>query len=221
MDHSCYKCGHPVEDGKPFCAQCGAPQIRVPLPEAVPAAASVGASDLPIFSDAVRGSNAAVLSPKVEWRTALRSCALAALIAALIMMFGMVPILAALGAGFLAVNFYRRSNPAWLLTPRSGARVGAVCGVLFFLMGAVFEALAVYVTHSQAQVREKMMEALQTAAARSNDPQVQAAFDQLKTPEGIAFMLVLGMVVLFVVSIAAGGLAGALTGAFLGRRKSR
>jgi hypothetical protein len=146
---------------------------------------------------------------------------MAALVAALIMMFGMVPILAALGAGFLAVNFYHRRNPAWLVTARSGARLGAVCGVLFFLMGAVFEALAVYVTHSQSQVREKMVEALQTAATRSDDPQVQAAFEQLKTPEGIAFMLVLGMIVLFVVSIAAGGLAGALTGAFVGRRKAR
>jgi hypothetical protein len=47
---------------------------------------------------------------------------------------------------------------------------------------------------------------------------VQAAFDQLKTPEGIALMLVFGMVFLFLLSIAAGSLAGALTGSFLGRR---
>lgn len=221
MDHTCYKCGQPVEDGKPFCGQCGAPQIRVTLPEVPPA--STSAADPPGFPDSVgvRGPSAALLSPTIEWRSAGRSCAMAALVAALIMMFGMVPILAALGAGFLAVNFYHRRNPAWLVTARSGARLGAVCGVLFFLMGAVFEALAVYVTHSQGQVREKMVEALQTAATRSNDPQVQAAFEQLKTPEGIAFMLVLGMIVLFVVSIAAGGLAGALTGAFVGRRKAR
>jgi hypothetical protein len=131
----------------------------------------------------------------------------------------MVPLLAALGASFLAVNLYHRSNPAWLVNARSGSRIGAVCGMLFFLIGAVLETLAVAITHSGSQVREKMIEALQTAASRSNDPQVQAAFDQLKTPEGIALMLVLGMIVLFVVSIAAGGLAGALTGAFIGRRK--
>jgi hypothetical protein len=63
-----------------------------------------------------------------------------------------------------------------------------------------------------------MLDALQQAASRSNDPQVQAAFDQLKTPEGIALMLVFGMVFLFLLSIAAGSLAGALTGSFLGRR---
>ena len=33
MDHPCYKCGHSIEDGKPFCSQCGAPQIRVAMPE--------------------------------------------------------------------------------------------------------------------------------------------------------------------------------------------
>ena len=52
MDHPCYKCGHLVEDGKPFCAQCGAPQIRVAMPEALTQAASgnVSSSDLPVFS---------------------------------------------------------------------------------------------------------------------------------------------------------------------------
>jgi hypothetical protein len=64
-----------------------------------------------------------------------------------------------------------------------------------------------------------MLEALQQAASRTTDPQVQAAFDRLRTPEGLAAMLILGMVVLFLVSIAGGGVAGALTGAFLGRRK--
>jgi hypothetical protein len=63
-----------------------------------------------------------------------------------------------------------------------------------------------------------MLEALQQAAARSSDPQVQAAFDRLKTPEGLAVMLVLGLIVLFVISIVASSLAGALTGAVFGRR---
>jgi hypothetical protein len=63
------------------------------------------------------------------------------------------------------------------------------------------------------------VEALQQAAARSNDPQVQAAFEQFKTPQGIALMMVLGVVVLFVISIAAGSVAGALTGAVLGRKR--
>ena len=45
MDHPCYKCGHSVEDGKPFCLECGAPQIRVAMPEpAAPVAGNVSSN---------------------------------------------------------------------------------------------------------------------------------------------------------------------------------
>lgn len=149
----------------------------------------------------------------------MRVCAIAALVGALLMTLGlMVPVLAVLGAGSLAVTLYHRRSPAWLVSARSGAQVGAVCGVLFFGIAAVFETVAMAALHNGGQLRQKMLEALQQAASRSNDPQVQAAFDRLKTPEGIALMLVFGMAVLFLVSIAAGSLAGALTGSFLGRR---
>jgi hypothetical protein len=130
----------------------------------------------------------------------------------------MVPLLAVLGAGFLGVNFYHRRNPAWNVSPRSGAKIGAACGLLFFGIAAIFESIAVALFHTGGQVRQKMLEALQQAASRSNDPQVQIAFDRLKTPEGLALMLIFGMIALFLVSIAAGSIAGALTGAFLGRR---
>jgi hypothetical protein len=225
MDHPCYKCGHNVEDGKAFCSQCGAPQIRVAMPEpAVPSVAgNVSASDLPVFSldppMVSRPGSASALSTGIEWPMAIRACAVAALISALVMALGlMVPLLAGLGAGFLAVTLYRRKNPAWNVTGRSGAQLGAVCGLLFFGVSAVFESLAVAVFHTGGQVRQKMLEALQQAASRTTDPQVQAAFERLKTPEGLAAMLILGIVVLLLVSIAAGSIAGALTGAFLGRR---
>jgi hypothetical protein len=85
-------------------------------------------------------------------------------------------------------------------------------------MAAIFESLSVALFHTGGQVRQKMIEALQQAATRSADPQVQAALENLKTPQGLAVMLILGLVVLFLVSIAVGSIAGALTGAFLGRR---
>ncbi len=136
------------------------------------------------------------------------------------MAFGlMVPLLAGLGAGVLAVSLYRRSNPAWNVNARSGAKLGAVSGIFFFVIAAVMESLAVVVFHVGGEIRQKMLEGLQQAATRSSDPQVQAAFDRLKTPEGIALMFAFGLLVLFIVAIAAGSLAGALTGAFLGRRK--
>jgi hypothetical protein len=221
MDHLCYRCGQSVEDGRPFCPQCGAPQIRVAVPELAPVAAGVPSADI-FASDSALAPDTlnTSLSPAIVWPSALRTSAIAALIAAMIMSLGlMVPLLAVLGAGFLAVSFYHRKNPAWNVNARSGARLGAVSGILFFGMAAVFETIAVAVFHSGGQIRQKMLEALQQAASRSNDPQVQATLDRLKTPEGIALMLVFGLIMLFVVSVAAGGLAGALTGAILGRRK--
>jgi hypothetical protein len=67
-------------------------------------------------------------------------------------------------------------------------------------------------------VQREMMESLQQFSSRISDPQVQAAFDLLKTPEGIN-KLGLGMIGFCLISIAVGSLAGALTAAFLGRRK--
>ena len=226
MDHPCHKCGHGVEDGKPFCAQCGAPQIRVAAPEPViaPVAEALSSAELPAFSldpAAVSGSlNIPALSTHIEWPRALRACAVAALISALVMALGlMVPLLAGLGAGFLCVSLYHRQNPVWRVTAGSGAQLGAVCGLLFFGLSALFESVSMVLFHTNGQLRQKMMEALQQAASRTADPQVQAAFERLKTPEGLAAMLILGLIVLFLVSIAAGSLGGALTGAFLGRRK--
>jgi hypothetical protein len=212
-----------VEDGRPFCAQCGAPQIRVELPElAASAAIASDTNELPSFpaSSNVAGVLGLPVTAAIQWNRALRSCAIAALIAAIIMSLGlMVPLLAALGAGFLAVNLYHRSNAAWIVNARSGAKLGAACGILFFAIATVLETAAMAVMHTGNQVREKVMEALQQAAARSNDAQVQAAFEQFKTPQGIALMLVLGVFVLLIISIAAGSLAGALTGAVLGRKR--
>ena len=224
MDHPCYKCGHSVEDGKPFCGQCGAPQIRVPMPEAIAIATEDASSlDVPILSvdsPILPGTlNASALSAGFVWPTAIGACAIAALIAALVMTLGlMVPLLAVLGAGVLAVNLYHRQNRGWNVNARSGAKLGALCGILFFGISAVFEALATTLFHTGGQIRQKMLEALQQAASRTSDPQVQTAFESLKTPQGIALMLVFGLIVLFLVSIAAGSIAGALTGAFLSRR---
>jgi len=224
MDHSCYKCGHSVEDGKPFCSQCGAPQIRVLLPEATVVAAEGGSSlDLPLLSadpPILPGTlSASTLSAGFVWPTAFRACTIAAFIAALVMALGlMVPLLAVLGAGVLAVNLYYRQNRGWNVNARSGAKLGALCGILFFGIAAVFETLATTLFHTGGQIRQKMLEALQQAASRTSDPQVRTAFESLKTPQGIALMLVFGLIVLFLVSIAAGSIAGALTGAFLSRR---
>jgi hypothetical protein len=228
MDHLCYKCGHGIEDGRPFCLECGAPQIRVALPEPVVAAvagnaSSDGLSEPPVFSlDPPRAPvplSAAALSGGIDWPRALRVCAVAALISIVVMTLRlMVPLLATLGAGCLAVVFYRRRNPMWRGGARSGAQLGAVTALFSSGVLAIFSMIIYAMLQAGGETRQQLLEAVRQVASRSNDPQMQAALDLLKQPEGLAAKLIIGMASLFLVSVAAGSLAGALTGAFLGRR---
>ena len=226
MDHSCYKCGQSVEDGRPFCAQCGAPQIRVSLPDEAPAVAGdVPDADRPIFPrDLPVGSgglSASAFSTGIVWPMAIRACAVAAAISIAVMSFRLLPpLLAALGAGFLAVILYRRRHPGWRVDASSGAKLGAVTSLLSSGVFVIFFAIFLGVLRTGGQVREEMMEALRQVASRSGDPQVQATLDLLVKPENLA-KLILGVVGFVLFSIAAGSIAGALTGAFLGRKSRR
>jgi hypothetical protein len=224
MDHPCYKCGQSVEDGKAFCAQCGAPQIRVAMPEPAVSspAGTLPAVDLPAFpmapstlSGTLRGS---VLSNGVDWRRAFSFCALAALISVIVTSIRLIgPLVAVIGAASLAVLLYYRRNPIPAASARSGAKIGALTGLLSSGVYGVFFAIFVAVLRAGGEFQKQLMEALQQFVTKANDPQVQATFDLLKTPEGLVKMI-WGMVGLFLICIAAGGLAGALTGLFLGRR---
>jgi hypothetical protein len=225
MDHSCYKCGHSVDDGKPFCAECGAPQIRVAIPEVLASAGAgnISPDKLPDFSlDSSSVSeplNLAALSGRVDRRRALRAAAIAAAISIVVMSLRLVfPLLAALGAGCLAVVLYYRRDPARLLTTRVAAQVGAATGLLISAVTGVCFAVVMAVLRSGGALRDEVIERLQEAATRSNDPQMQAALDILKTPDGLA-KFVVAMIGFVLFAIAASCLAGALTGAFLSRRK--
>src|SRR6202046_4320983 len=96
MDHPCYQCGHIVEDGKPFCAQCGAPQIRVAMPEALTqaAAGNVSSRDLPVFSldpPITTGTlNPYALTGGIEWRGGFPGFAAGAFIFIVVMGFSLV-----------------------------------------------------------------------------------------------------------------------------------
>jgi hypothetical protein len=162
------------------------------------------------------------VSLAIQWSNALPACALAAAIAAVLIALGlMVPFLAVAGAGFLAVIFYRRRNPGVVIKAAAGARLGAVSGLLCFGMSAILEALAVAVFHKGAVLRDKMLEAIQQAASRTSDPQAVAMLDYLKSPAGMAVMIVVVLIFAFVAFIVLSSLGGALGGTILGRAERR
>jgi hypothetical protein len=224
MEHPCHSCRQAVEDGVPFCQRCGAPQIRVATVEPLQASESAGAEgqsprELDAFQPPQHVSN--VASP-IEWSNALPACALAAAIAAVLMALGlMVPFLAVAGAGFLAVGFYRRRHPGALIKPGAGARLGAVSGLLCFGMSAVLEALSLAIFPKGAVLREKMLEAIQQTASHTTDPQAVAMLDYLKSPGGMAVMMVFVLIFAFVAFVALSSLGGALGGIVLGRANRR
>src|SRR5437899_8344105 len=113
MDHPCHKCGQTVEDGVPFCAHCAAPQIRVaiaePLPAIMPSLDKGSPENVPVGLPA--GPNATELAIAARWSQALRPCALAAVVALVLVGLRLYPVVAIFTAGLLAVAFYRQSNP--------------------------------------------------------------------------------------------------------------
>lgn len=216
MDHSCHKCGHSIEDGRPFCSQCSAPQIRVMIPEipepilrGSPIPDGEGESVLP-------GIPAASLHE--GWSHDLKPCALAAAIAVILTFLGLNPFVAALGSGLLAITFSRRHSPGMAIRPAAGARLGAVAGLLLFGMSAIFETVGVVVLHKGAELRGQMMEKIQQAAARYPGPEVQPFLDFAKSPEGFAFLMVASVAFGLVAFVLLGSLGGTLGTAFLGRR---
>lgn len=211
MEQPCFKCGQAVEEGITFCPHCGAPQIRVAIAEAAPAAVMAGEPQL-------QSAAASSVSLPLEWAQGLTACGGAALLGALAMLLGLTFPAAVLGAGFLAVALYSRRAPGGVRAGR-GAQLGAICGIFCFGIVAVFVSLAATVPDVRTKIRDQIVEGLQKAAAsRTADPQIQAAVEQLKTPQGLVLMLIIGSIVMSLFFIVLGSLGGALAGAILGRR---
>jgi hypothetical protein len=220
MDHSCYKCGQAVEDGVPFCAHCGAPQIRVAIPEVVPAVATSASENAPLQRAGMLGrEDAPALVLPVRWAQAVRPCVFAGLLAAGAISLGLVFPAAILGAGFLAVVFYRRNSLGTVIKAGTGALLGACSGVVCFVILGIFLSVASTATDVRAKFREQMLEGAQRwAASHAADPQVQAALESMKTPEGLATMMIFAGVALLLLSIILAGIGGALGGIFVSRR---
>lgn len=216
MDQPCYKCGQVVEEGRVFCPHCHAPQIRVIVAE--------GAASVPAISSAQTTPLAAsetvpVIAVPMRWDQAAQPCAVAALIAALGMVFQLiVPLIAAIGAGFLAVALYRRRNPEIAVQARTGARLGAICGFFCAGMTAILGALRVAILHEGGKIRAGLLDIIQQQASRYPDPQSQTMLEFFRSPTGLLLLLVFMFIFGLITLILLGMLGGALGGAGLGRR---
>ncbi len=219
MEQPCYKCGQIVEEGVPFCPHCSAPQIRVIIAEPTPPPLAFAAATESHDSTVLPASQTVpVLALPMQWSEAFRPCALAALVASLLMSLGLNPFVAMFSVGFLAVVFYRQRRPGIMIKAAAGAKLGALGGLLWFAMSSILEALIVIFLHKGPELRAALIAKIQEAASQTGDPQVLAVFERLKTPGGLEFLMVTGIIFAFLASLVLGGLGGALGGAILGRR---
>ncbi len=159
-----------------------------------------------------------LLSIPMRWSNAVRPCALAALIASLAMVTRlMVPFIAAVGAGFLAVVFYRRNNPTPLREGK-GARLGALCGLFCSFFTTIFGTIVVIVLHKGGEMRQMMLDQIQQSASRLPGPEYQPALDFMRSPSGLLMMTVFTVLCGMLILIVLASVGGAIGGALLGRR---
>jgi len=217
MEQPCYKCGQTVDEGVPFCPHCSAPQIRVVLAEPAPQPLTFAGDSQD--SDSLPASQTVpVLVVPMRWSQALKPCALAAVVASVLMCLGLNPFVAMASVGFLAVVFYRQRRQGFAVKAASGARIGAVGGLLWFAMSSIIEALVLVFLHKGAEFRNALLEKIQETASQTSDPQMLAMLERFKTPGGIEFIMIVGLIFAFAASLVLASLGGALAAAILGRR---
>jgi hypothetical protein len=219
MDHPCHKCGHSIEDGKAFCSQCGAPQIRVTTPETSSAPIASQGAVPAAMNETETGFSGIPIGPQDAPQSyALRPCALAAAVAVVLMFLGLSPLVAPLVAGFLATTFSQRHSLGIAIRPLMGARLGAFSGLLLFGITTIFETLAVVLLHKGAEIRAAILDKAQQAAARYPGPEVEPFLQFVKSPDGFALMMVASVIFGLVAALILGGLGGAIGVAFVRRR---
>lgn len=226
VEHACHKCGKAVEDGVSFCPQCGAPQIRVmtaaqPAPGRLPSDAA---------QEGRRGQPATLanLQPaglSRAWRAANLAAGLGALAALLVAVLTGLPQLGLflwmLGGGMLAVVIYRRRQHLGFLSAGMGARLGAMAGLMGFVIFGLLSLVQMLTMRGTGQLRAALEQALKASAAHSGNPEAQQMVQQFLTPEGMRLLLALGIVLMLVLFLALSSLGGAIAATISGRRETR
>jgi hypothetical protein len=208
----------------PFCPQCGAPQIRVmtaaqPTPERASSVVREGRREQPATLTGLQPAGASR-----AWRAANLAAGLGALAALLIAVLTGLPQLAfflwMLGGGMLAVVIYRRRQHLGFMSPGMGARLGAMAGLMGFVIFGLLSLVQMLAMRGTGQLRAALEQALKTSAAHSGNPEAQQMVQQFLTPEGMRLLLALGIVLMLVLFVALSSLGGAIA-AVVGKRETR
>jgi hypothetical protein len=193
VEHSCQQCGTTVEDGRPFCPQCRAPQINVLV--AVPHSGIVTGSNRE--SDGISPETVndgpfdppAPLGNAIDSGTAVRAALKAG---ALGIVIGAIPLIGIPLTGALAVFFYRRRSGS-VVSAALGAQLGGAAGFVVFAFGALL-VITIIGLHAQQQCVDMMTTTFQKLGADTSDPNLQVRIRDVFTPSGQALAFFIAVV---------------------------
>lgn len=213
VDHLCQQCGTTVEDGRPFCPQCRAPQIHVHVETAD---ALVGEDFGPVgdFSPETAADSSAESPPRRSYESGetmdRRIAGRAALKAGVAgILIGMIPLLGVVLTGALAVYFYRRESKL-RLPAALAARLGAAAAVVPFGISAFLFVIRIFVFHGQPEYIKALTQLAQGMGINAADPDFQAGIHNLFTPAWLVMIFLFGMLITVVLGLVGGALASLL-----------
>ena len=211
VEHSCAQCGSVVEEGRPFCPQCRAPQVRVAI---APRPAEAGPDTSGELSyPQVPAALPAVRADELDRRIAVRVAIQAGLLGLVI---SMIPFLGIVLTGALAVYLYRRAGGLWL-SARAGSRLGAAAGTVSFAISSFFMVVRIVVFHAQQEYQDMMVKVAQALGLNPSDAEIQEMIHRLSTPAGLAVTLFFS----FIIGVALAAIGGALASGLLHPRPRR
>lgn len=212
-----------MDDSAPFCNSCGAPQIRFsgadvvpPVRIAVPGAAAGPVQPEPASPPTVRAERD---HQRLERKAAFRAAIAAGAIAGLLSLLPLGFILGSPLGGFLSVLLYRRRSWSGDPSPRAGFHLGALSGIVGFLIFAVTAGTQALLPRAQNDIRDAMVEAIHRQQARTPDPQARQMLDYFLTPHGFLVMMIVGMIVTGIVFVLLSGVGGTISAALLRRKE--
>jgi len=202
VDHSCEKCGAAVEDGRPFCPQCRAPQIHVQV--AVPTGEGPHGEALPrIPQNAYLDHPLAIQQSLFDRGAATRAAVKAGVVGIFV---GMIPLLGIILTGSLAAYFYKREK-GFAPAPAIGSRLGGAAGVVSFGINSLLIVIRFFAFHAQQEYIDTMLKLAQAVGYNPADPEIQAAVRNLFTPEGLMLTFFFGLIFTVVLAALGGALA--------------
>lgn len=220
MHEFCHRCGGELvfgDNASPFCPHCGAPQIYLPESVAVDATLS--------------DNSTGVLPPpppqQVEWKTAILSAILVALIASVLSalstrlpVFSFLSWLWTVSASVIALGIYQKRKPQARMDAIVGARIGIVVGVMLIatigLTMAAAGVIARFGLHAMGNFDTELR--AQIAKAAAANPQPPDVTRYLYSPEFKAGIMLAGFSMLSGLIMLFSTLGGAVGGLLRTRR---